>query len=236
MNARVALARLERLGAPAFTTADARAAFGGTIAAASPMLASLAKEGLAVPLRRGLWTLDPELDPLLLPEHSSAPSPSYVSLQTSLYRHGPSNRSRASSTRSPSARRSATRPREGPSLCIESPGALRRLRDHAGGGQARERREGARGSGVYQRGEEPAVRRVAAVGAALELRPARGEGVDRADPIASAPDARRALGREVGDARVASRRLRPADIRRSGQDWVQGLAVLSESDPPWVWV
>lgn len=88
MNARVALGRLRRLGAPAFTTADARAAFGGTIAAASQTLASLAQEGLLVSLHRGLWTLDPELDPLVLPEYLSAPSPSYVSLQTALYRHG----------------------------------------------------------------------------------------------------------------------------------------------------
>jgi hypothetical protein len=39
-------------------------------------------------LRHGLWSLDPQIDPLLLPEHLTAPFPSYVSLLTALSRHG----------------------------------------------------------------------------------------------------------------------------------------------------
>ncbi|OGQ16994.1 MAG: hypothetical protein A2138_05680 [Deltaproteobacteria bacterium RBG_16_71_12] len=88
MNAAIALSRLRRLGTPVFTTADGRALFRGTTAGASQTLAALARHGLVVPLRRGLWSLDVEVDPLLLPEHLSAPSPSYVSLQTALYRRG----------------------------------------------------------------------------------------------------------------------------------------------------
>ncbi len=71
-----------------FTTADARALFGGSTANASQTLAALANEGLALQLRRGLWALDRNIDRLSLPEVLSAPAPSYVSLLTALYRHG----------------------------------------------------------------------------------------------------------------------------------------------------
>jgi predicted transcriptional regulator of viral defense system len=88
MNTAGALARLQRLNVSAFTTADARAAFGGSTASASQTLAALADRDLAFSLRRGLWSLQKDVDPLLLPEHLSAPAPSYVSLWTALYRHG----------------------------------------------------------------------------------------------------------------------------------------------------
>ena len=88
MNLAAALARMRRLNTSAFTTGDARAAFGGTTARASQTLAALAQHGLAFSLRRGLWTLERDIDPLLLPEHLSSPAPSYVSLLTALFRHG----------------------------------------------------------------------------------------------------------------------------------------------------
>lgn len=88
MNAALAFSLLRSLDVPAFTTADARALFGGTEPAASQTLAALTRQSLVVPLRRGLWTLDANIDPLLLPEWLSAPAPSYVSLLTALYRHG----------------------------------------------------------------------------------------------------------------------------------------------------
>jgi len=43
---------------------------------------------LLLPVRRGLWSLDLEIDPLRLPEHLTAPLPAYVSLQTALQLHG----------------------------------------------------------------------------------------------------------------------------------------------------
>lgn len=88
MTAGEALARLRRLGVPVVTTSDARTLLGLSGSAASHTLRRLARVGLVVPIRNGLWALDRELDPLLLTEHLSAPYPSYVSLQTALYRHG----------------------------------------------------------------------------------------------------------------------------------------------------
>ena len=88
MNSAMALAVLRALNVPLFTTADARAAFGGTMPSTSKTLARLAAVGLVVGVRRGLWTLNSELDPLLLPDYLTAPAPSYVSLQTALYRRG----------------------------------------------------------------------------------------------------------------------------------------------------
>jgi hypothetical protein len=88
MNASEALSRLRSLGVPVVTTADAAAVFELSTTAASHTLRRLARAGLAVPIRRGLWLLDREIDPLLLTEHLTAPYPSYVSLQTALFRHG----------------------------------------------------------------------------------------------------------------------------------------------------
>lgn len=88
MTAGEALARLRALGVPVVTTSDARTVLGLSGSAASHTLRRLARVGLVVPVRNGLWALDRELDPLLLAEHLSAPYPSYVSLQTALYRHG----------------------------------------------------------------------------------------------------------------------------------------------------
>jgi predicted transcriptional regulator of viral defense system len=83
-----ALARLQRLRKPVFTTAEASLHLGLSRSAASHALARLARARLLLPLRRGLWSLDLEIDPLLLPEYLTAPSPAYVSLQTALQLHG----------------------------------------------------------------------------------------------------------------------------------------------------
>jgi hypothetical protein len=88
MNAAEALSRLQGLGVPLMTTADAAAVLDLSTTAASKTLGRLARVGLAVPVRRGLWALDRGLDPLLVTEALSAPYPSYVSLQTALHRHG----------------------------------------------------------------------------------------------------------------------------------------------------
>jgi hypothetical protein len=63
------------------TTGDAAAVLGISIEAASHTLRRLALAGLVSPVRKALWALDDRPDPL-------APYPSYVSLQTALYRHG----------------------------------------------------------------------------------------------------------------------------------------------------
>lgn len=88
MNPTTALAILRQLGVAALDTADAAAALGLTTAAASQTLTRLARAGLLCNVRHGTWWLEEALDPLRLPETLTAPFPSYVSLQTALYRHG----------------------------------------------------------------------------------------------------------------------------------------------------
>jgi predicted transcriptional regulator of viral defense system len=88
MNAREALGRLRSLHVPAATTADAAAVLGLSAEAASHTLRRLASSGLVTPVRRGIWALSDRPDPLALAEYVTAPYPSYVSLQTALYRRG----------------------------------------------------------------------------------------------------------------------------------------------------
>ena len=88
MNAAAALARLRALGKPVLTTDDAVLALGAERSAVTHMLKRLASAGLLKRIRHGLWTTDPNLDPLLLPEYLTAPFPSYVSFQSALFFHG----------------------------------------------------------------------------------------------------------------------------------------------------
>jgi len=83
-----ALARLRRLGKPVFTTADASLSLGLRRPAATKALSRLARAGLVLPLRRALWSLESDIDPLRLPEALTSPHPAYVSLQTALHLHG----------------------------------------------------------------------------------------------------------------------------------------------------
>ncbi len=88
MRALDAYADLRRFGKPILTTEDAAIRMRVSASAASRTLARLAGKGLIRLLRHGLWALDPDVDPLLLPEYLTAPLPAYVSLYTALYRHG----------------------------------------------------------------------------------------------------------------------------------------------------
>jgi predicted transcriptional regulator of viral defense system len=88
MNASEALGRLRGLRVPAVTTSDAAVVLGSSTEAASHTLRRLASSGLLTPVRRGLWALSDQVDPLALAEYVTAPYPSYVSLQTALYRRG----------------------------------------------------------------------------------------------------------------------------------------------------
>jgi predicted transcriptional regulator of viral defense system len=83
-----ALGRLRRMGKPILTTSDAALHLRQTTGAATRMLSRLAKAGLALRVRHGLWSLEPEIDPFRLPEHLTAPHPAYVSLQSALSLHG----------------------------------------------------------------------------------------------------------------------------------------------------
>lgn len=88
MRAVDAYAELRRFGKPVLTTEDAAVRLRVSISAASRMLGKLAGKGLVHALRRGLWAMQADIDPLVLPEYLTAPLPAYVSLQTALYHHG----------------------------------------------------------------------------------------------------------------------------------------------------
>jgi predicted transcriptional regulator of viral defense system len=88
MNSREVLGRLQGLGVPAVTTADAAAVLGLTIEAASHSLRRLTQAGLLTAVRKGLWALSSRPDPFHLAEYVTAPFPCYLSLQTALYQRG----------------------------------------------------------------------------------------------------------------------------------------------------
>lgn len=69
-------------------TADAAAALGQSTFAASQMLSRLAQSGLITAVRHGVWWVTGPVDPLRLPEHLTAPLPSYISLHTALHLRG----------------------------------------------------------------------------------------------------------------------------------------------------
>ena len=79
---------LRRLGQPVFTTREAAAAWRSEQTTSSRRLRSLEQNGLIRRIRRGLWALDPEVDPQVVGPYLTAPLPSYVSLFSALARHG----------------------------------------------------------------------------------------------------------------------------------------------------
>jgi predicted transcriptional regulator of viral defense system len=88
VNSLAAYADLRRLGKPVVTTRDAAARLRTTLSAASRLLSRLESGGLVLRLKHGLWSMDPDIDPLAVPEHLTAPLPAYVSLQSALHFHG----------------------------------------------------------------------------------------------------------------------------------------------------
>jgi len=78
---------LLRMGKPILTTRDAALRLRVSSPEACRLLSRLQKEGFALRIFRGLWTLDTGLDPLAVPPHLTAPFPAYVSLWTALHLH-----------------------------------------------------------------------------------------------------------------------------------------------------
>jgi predicted transcriptional regulator of viral defense system len=83
-----ALSRLEALGQPLFETRDIAALLGQKDAAATLTASRLAKAGFLIKLARGKWALRQGVNRLAIPEHLTAPFPSYISLQSALFHHG----------------------------------------------------------------------------------------------------------------------------------------------------
>jgi predicted transcriptional regulator of viral defense system len=81
-------AALLELGVPTFTTGEVAAALRIDRNHAAKILSRLAETGHCVRIARGRWALPERTQPLMLPEALTAPTPSYVSLQSALHHHG----------------------------------------------------------------------------------------------------------------------------------------------------
>lgn len=88
MSASSDLASLRAMGRPLVTTRDAAVRLGRTESAASHLLRRLADAGVIRSVRRGLWAIEPDVDPMQLVPWVTAPYPSYVSLWSALHAHG----------------------------------------------------------------------------------------------------------------------------------------------------
>jgi predicted transcriptional regulator of viral defense system len=80
-------ADLLRMGRPVVTTREAATRWRTTQGTSGRRLRALEEAGLARRLRRGLWALDPDIEPFVLPPFLTAPLPSYVSFWSALSRH-----------------------------------------------------------------------------------------------------------------------------------------------------
>lgn len=83
-----ALSQLQTLQPGIFQTSDAAALLKACPGTASKMLSRLSMNGGLVRLARGRWAFPDRTDRLAIPEHLTAPWPSYVSLHTALFYHG----------------------------------------------------------------------------------------------------------------------------------------------------
>lgn len=83
-----AYAELRRLDRPVFTTREAATLWRGEQTSASRRLARLEDAGLTRRIQRGLWALDPDIEPRVVGPHLTAPFPAYVSLFSALAEHG----------------------------------------------------------------------------------------------------------------------------------------------------
>ena len=88
MSAAAGLASLRAMGRPLVTTRDAAVRLGLSTSAASHVLRRLANAGVVLAIRRGLWALELNVDPMQLAAWATAPYPSYVSLWSALHAHG----------------------------------------------------------------------------------------------------------------------------------------------------
>lgn len=83
-----ALGELQRLRRPVIETGEAVARLQVSPVRVSQILRSLEDAGVVARLRHGLWLLDPDVDPFVIPPYLTAPFPAYVSLWSALSRHG----------------------------------------------------------------------------------------------------------------------------------------------------
>lgn len=88
MRATDAYGDLLRMERPILTTAEAATRWRVEAGTARRRLRAMEEAGLLQQLRRGLWALDPAVDPFVVPPFLTAPLPAYVSFSSALHRHG----------------------------------------------------------------------------------------------------------------------------------------------------
>src|SRR5881227_2229193 len=88
MNPTQAYTELRRLDRPVFTTREAAALWRDQQTSTSRRLGALEQAGLLLRIQRGLWALDPGIEPRVVGPYLTAPLPSYISLFSALAEHG----------------------------------------------------------------------------------------------------------------------------------------------------
>lgn len=88
MRATEAYTKILALDRPVVSTAEVSSLLGIHADTASQLLARLARDGLVIRLRRGLWAIGSGLNPYVLAPFLTAPYPAYISTWTALYHHG----------------------------------------------------------------------------------------------------------------------------------------------------
>lgn len=78
---------LRRIGAPIFSTREAAARLQTSVSNASHSLRSMEDAGLVRRVRQGLWSVEPDVDPVVVPPYLTAPFPAYISFWSALARH-----------------------------------------------------------------------------------------------------------------------------------------------------
>jgi predicted transcriptional regulator of viral defense system len=79
---------LRRMNRAVVTTREAAARWRTQQGTAGRRLRAIEEAGLARRLRRGLWALDPDIEPFAAAAHLTAPFPAYVSFRSALRHHG----------------------------------------------------------------------------------------------------------------------------------------------------
>lgn len=87
MRAADAYGDLVALGRPVLETREAAARLDTSLTNTSRILKATEEAGLVRRIRHGLWALDPEVDPFVVPPYLTAPFPAYVSFWSALAHH-----------------------------------------------------------------------------------------------------------------------------------------------------
>ena len=88
MNLAQALAKIHSTGLPVLRLGDVAACLDVSTSNAAAIMLRLARAGHVERIKRGVWVLAGNVDPLVLVPYLTAPFPCYISLHTALYYHG----------------------------------------------------------------------------------------------------------------------------------------------------